>query len=254
MLKQSVSLWKKLGSGCVLSLKNWTSFENKFASTAGVGSAGTASFELVNGLFSSCAFRNSLTRGFSFGLPWHFFPGRYQKILASHTFVANENKWVIMGLCATQPKPWIGWRRSRATDWRIFAQEEFIGVKSLALPSVLANIRFVIWKIWRKSEEKVEKIWRQSGASCENQSVILWKSECDFGKVGVWFWQSRSVILWKSASDVVKIRQWCCENRSVILVKSECDFDKVGVWFCENQPVMLWKSGSDFVKIGVWFW
>ena len=41
--------------------------------------------------------------------------------------------------------------------------------------------------------------------SCENQSMILWKSVGDFGKVGVWFWQSRSVILWKSASDFVKI-------------------------------------------------
>ena len=72
-----------------------------------------------------------------------------------------------MRLCATQPKPWIGWRRSRATDSCIFAQEEFIGVKSLALPSVLANTRrpvmetvwvFDIWKIQRKTEEKVEKI------------------------------------------------------------------------------------------------
>ena len=88
---------------------------------------------------------------------------------------------------------------------------------------------------------------------CENQSVILWKSVGDLGKVGVWFWQSRRVILWKSASDVVKISQWFCENRSAILVKSERDFGKVGVWFCENQPVMFWKSEWDFGKVGVWF-
>ena len=65
-----------------------------------------------------------------------------------------------MRLCATQPKPWIGWRRSRATDSRIFAEEEFIGVKSLALPSVLVNIRRpvmeTVWDfdIWKENSEK----------------------------------------------------------------------------------------------------
>ena len=76
-----------------------------------------------------------------------------------------------MRLCVPHRRSrFIGWRRSRATDSCIFAQEDFIGVKSLALPRVLANIRrpvmetvwvLDIWKIWRKLEEKVEKIWRK---------------------------------------------------------------------------------------------
>jgi len=52
---------------------------------------------------------------------------------------------------------------------RTFAQEEFIGVKSLALPSFLANICRPVMgtdsvlsfgKVGEKSEEKMEKIWR----------------------------------------------------------------------------------------------
>lgn len=42
MLKQSVSLRKKLGFGCGLNFKNWPSFGKNFASTAGVGSAGNS--------------------------------------------------------------------------------------------------------------------------------------------------------------------------------------------------------------------
>ena len=87
---------------------------------------------------------------------------------------------------------------------------------------------------------KRRTVKQQSGASCENQSVILWKSECDFGKVGVWFWQSRSVILWKSAGDVAKISQWFCS-----WTKSGFDFGKVG-------GVILWGgAGGGGVEVSV---
>ena len=71
-----------------------------------------------------------------------------------------------MRLCATQPKPWIGWRRSRATDSGIFAEEEFIGVKSLALPSVLQTSVDLWWKQFEfltfgKFREKRKKRWRR---------------------------------------------------------------------------------------------
>ena len=62
---------------------------------------------------------------------------------------------------------------------------------------------------------------------CENRSVILVKSECDFGKVGVWFCENQPVMWWKSASDFVKIGVWFWQSRSMILWKSECDFESI---------------------------
>ena len=67
-------------------------------------------------------------------------------------------------------------------------------------------------------------LWKAASDFCENRSVILAKSENDFGKIGVWFCENQLVMLWKAASDF-------CENRSVILAKSENDFVKIGVWF-----------------------
>ena len=67
-------------------------------------------------------------------------------------------------------------------------------------------------------------LWKAASDFCEIRSVILAKSENDFGKIGVWFCENQLVMLWKAASDF-------CENRSVILAKSENDFVKIGVWF-----------------------
>ena len=67
-------------------------------------------------------------------------------------------------------------------------------------------------------------LWKAASDFCENRSVILAKSENDFGKIGVWFCENQLVMLWKAASDF-------CENRTVILAKSENDFVKIGVWF-----------------------
>ena len=73
---------------------------------------------------------------------------------------------------------------------------------------------------------KRRTVKQQSGVpkSCDNQSAILVKSECDFGK---------------SECDFVKISQWCCENQPLILVKSECDFGKVEVWLWYGRNVIL---------------
>ena len=115
-----------------------------------------------------------------------------------------------------------------------------------------------VWQAGRTMGEgavlKQRTVKQEAGASCENQSVILWKSECDFDKVGVWFCENQPVMLWKSASDFVKIGVWFWWSRSVILAKSECDFVKISQWFCENRSVILVKSEYDFGKIGVWFW
>ena len=114
-----------------LSFQYWTSFENKFASTASVGSAGTEFLELVNDLFEVHSLKEPLwvslfpsqtvdwSAGWLACAGWSLGEGERDVQKPSWHWWAH-NLWFILAVCPPAPPPKKKSLRTLTTFWGFY--------------------------------------------------------------------------------------------------------------------------------------